>query len=136
MPLDLQDLSPKPDFETMESAQNRIPKLTVRGRTKASSVVPAAIPNTSSIPYVTAPFSEKDSKESLRSSDDNTLSPPTPSSGPTSVAPWDKEKRNKRELMHATAYSDSFTTSTNERHSSETAKQPFRHEVNIVNFYD
>src|SRR5271169_4460897 len=98
MPLDLQDLSPKPDFETMESSQNRIPKLTVCGRTKPSSVVPAAIPSTSSIPNVTAPFSEKDSKESLRSSDENTLSPPSPSGAPTTVASWDKEKGNKREL--------------------------------------
>lgn len=130
MPLDLQDLSPKPDFETIDSAQSRIPKLAVRGRTKASPGVTATTP---SILNFTVPFSEKDSKESLRSSGENTLSPPSPFGAPTTVAPWDKEEKNF-ESRPTTTHSDSFTTSTSTR--SETLKQPFRQEVRIINFQD
>ena len=133
MPLDLQDLSPKPDFEAMESAQSRIPKLPVRGGTKASPVVPAATP---SVPIVTAPFSEKHSKESLLSSGENTLSPPSPAAAATAVTPWEKENEKKLEPRPVTACSDNFATSTNECHSCEIAKQPFRHEVHTVNFHD
>lgn len=134
MPLDLQDLSPKPDFEAMESTQNRIPKLAVRGRTRTSHAVPTATPSTMSIPNITAPFGKKDSKDTLRSTDENTLLPLSPSVTPTTIAPWVMEEK-MFEAGPTTAYSDSFTTSTNEHHSSETTKQPFRQEVRIVNFH-
>jgi hypothetical protein len=128
MPTALQDLSPKPDFDAIDSAQNRVPKLAVRGRGKPSPVVATTIPTIAPATPTSArpPFHEKDSKESVRSSDEGTLATPT---SPTSVAPWDSEKERKYEPRPATSQSDSFTTGTNERHSSETAKQPFRQEV-------
>src|SRR5271170_2232792 len=136
MPMSLQELSPKPDFEAIDSAQTRVPKLAVRGRDNPSPVVSTTTPQTA--PHaptsVRPPFSEKDSKESIRSSDEGTLATPT---SPTSVAPWESEKEKpkyeprteKYERRPSTAQSNSFTTSTNERHSSDSAKQPFRQEV-------
>jgi len=128
MPLSLQGLSPEPDFEAIDSAQNRVPKLAVRGRGKPSPVVATTIPTIAppSPTSVRPAFKEKCSKESFRSSDEGTLATPT---SPTSVAPWDLEKERKYEPRPATSHSDNFTTSTNERHSSEATKQPFRQEV-------
>ena len=54
MPLDLQELSPKPDFDdTGDFAQKRIPKLAVRGRTDA--------PMAQSTPAVEVSLNEKES---------------------------------------------------------------------------
>ena len=127
MPASLQELSPKPDFEAIDRAQIRVPKLGARGRDKPSSTVGTTTPPiTPSAPTPTRSlFTEKDSKESLRSSDEGTLA--TPTNAP-SVAPWDWREK-KSEQRPATAQSNSFTTSTNERHSFETSKQPFRQEV-------
>jgi hypothetical protein len=120
MPLDLQELSPKPDFDdTGDFAQKRIPKLAVRGRTDVST------PIAQSTPAVEASLNEKES----RSSDENTLAPSSPVTAPNSIAPWEKE--SKLEPRPSTNHSESFTTSTNERHSSDVSKQPFRHEVSI-----
>jgi hypothetical protein len=132
MPLELQELAPKPDLDaTGESTQIRVPKLAVRGRSDGQS--PTVASTTPSSPTVTA-FTEKGSKESLRSSDDVTISPPSLTST-TDVAPWEKEQsvvnEHKMEPRPATTHSASFTTSTNERHSSDVSKQPFRHEVSI-----
>jgi len=128
MPVSLQELSPKPDFEAIDSAQNRVPKLAVRGRDQPSPVVATTVPTIAPPTPTSArpPFNEEDSKDSLRSSDEGTLATPT---NATSIAPWDTEKERKLEPRPATSQSDSFTTTTNERHSSEAAKQPFRQEV-------
>ena len=118
MPLDLQELSPKPNFDdAVEFTQKRIPKIAVRGRTDPSS--PSVSTNDSSSPIVAAAsLNEKDG----RSSDEKTLSP-------ASVTPWEKGPEHKLEPRPSTAHSESFTTSTNDRHSSDASKQPFRHEV-------
>lgn len=118
MPLDLQELSPKPNFDdASDSAQKRIPKLAVRGRTDPSSR--SGRTDDSSSPILeAASLDEKDS----RSSDEKTLSP-------ASVAPWEKGPEHKFEPRPSTTHSESFTTSTNDRHSSDASKQPFRHEV-------
>jgi hypothetical protein len=123
MPHELQALSPNPDFDAVETAQNRIPKLAIRGRNNNGSPIVAGTTPTTLSP--TTPFNQKESKETLRSNDENTLSPSTPIS---QVTPWEKEK--KYEPRPATTQSDSYnTTSTNQRYSCDTAKQPFRHEV-------
>lgn len=124
MPIDLQELSPKPDFdETGDFTQNRVPKLTVRGRTDA--VAPNTPSTNPSAPTVAESLNEKDS----RSSDENTLAPSS-SIGPSSVTPWDKGMvEHKLEARPSTAHSESFTSSTNGRHASDASKQPFRHEV-------
>jgi hypothetical protein len=136
MPVSLQELSPKPDFDATDTAQNRVPKLAVRGRDNpspvASTTTPQIAPPTPT--SVRPPCPEKDSKESIRSSDEGTLATPT---SPASVAPWESEKEKpkyeprteKYEPRPATVQSNSFTTTTNERHSSDTVKQPFRQEV-------
>ena len=127
MPPDLQELSPKPDFDAIDSAQNRVPKLAVRGRNDASPAVTTTTPATLAIAN---PINEKESKETIQSNDENTLSPPTPIG---SIAPWEKEREKKYEPRQATTQSDSFiTTSTSERQFSDAAKQPFRYEVFIV----
>ena len=112
MPDELQELSPKPDFEAIDTVQSRVPKLAVRGRAAATLVVGSSL----------TAFKGKDSKESLQSTDENTLSPPSPN-----VAPWEAGAR-KFEPRPPTAHSQSFTF-TNERHSSDAGKQPFRQEV-------
>jgi hypothetical protein len=123
MPRDLQALSPKPDFDAVETAQNRIPKLAVLGRNNNGSPMVAGTTPTTLSP--TNPFNQKESKETLRSNDENTLSPSTLIG---QVVPWEKE--NKYESRPATIQSDSYnTTSTNQRYSCDTTKQPFRHEV-------
>jgi hypothetical protein len=120
MPRELQKLSPKPDSDAVETAQNRIPKVAVRGRNNNGSPMVAGTTFSS-----TNPFNQKESKETLRSSDENTLSPSTPNG---QGAPWEKE--NKYELRPATTQSNSYnTTSTDQRYSCDTTKQPFRHEV-------
>jgi hypothetical protein len=123
MPRDLQELCPKPDFYAVETTQNRIPKLAVRGRNNNGSPMVAEMTLTTL--STTNPFTQKQSKETLRSSDENTLSPSTPT---VQGAPWEKEK--KYEPRPATTHSNSYnTTSTDRRHSDDTTKQPFRHEV-------
>jgi|SRR5271155_5660262 len=130
MPMSLQDLSPKPDFEAIDGAQNRIPKLAVRSRDNPSPIVAATTPQIAPPATPTSvrpPFNEKASKESIRSSDEGTLA--TPTSSP-SIAPWESEKEKpKYEPRPAAVQGNSFTTATNERHSSDAAKQPFRQEV-------
>lgn len=118
MPRDLQELAPNPNFDDVgECAQKRIPKIAIRGRTAPSS--PSVRTNDSSSPIIaTASLDEKDS----RSSDEKTLSP-------ASVTPWEKGPEHKLEPRPSTTHSESFTTSTNDRHSSDASKQPFRHEV-------
>jgi hypothetical protein len=115
MPLDLQDLSPKPDFENHAVTQRQIPNLVKRADSAPSS------PNTPS-------FNEKRS----RSSDEGTLAPPSPGDAPNNVAPWEKPTENEGKPLHATPaapQSGSFTYATNERNSTEVSKQPFRDEV-------
>ena len=122
MPVDLQELSPKPDFdETNEFTHKRVPKLAVRGRTDPQSLNGPS--NETFAPAVAASLTEKES----RSSDENTLAPSSPVTGTSSITPWEKE--HKLEPRPSTAHSESFATSTNERHSSDASKQPFRHEV-------
>lgn len=118
MPLDLQELSPNPNLDdAVEFTQKRIPRIAVRGRTDPSS--PSGRTNEYSSPIVgVASLDETDS----RSSDEKTLSP-------ASVTPWEKGPDLKLEPRPTTAHSESFTTSTNERHSSDASQQPFRHEV-------
>jgi hypothetical protein len=129
MPVSLQELSPKPDFDAIDTAQNRVPKLAVRGRDNpspvASTTTPQIAPPTPT--SVRPPFPEKASKESIRSSDEGTLATPT---SPASVAPWESEnEKPKYEPRPATVQSNSFTTTTDERHPTDNAKQPFRQEV-------
>jgi hypothetical protein len=125
MPLELQDLSPKPDFDALDAAQKRIPKLGVRGRCDGSPVATPAAPFT---PIVPAPFTEKESKETLVSSNEGTLSPPSPTS-PTGVAPWEKAK-----LPDMTP-DTSNTPTPDGRLSCEIAAQPFRPEVRLSTFF-
>ena len=142
MPLDLQSLSPKPDFEALESAPTRIPKLAVRGRPEVDSPTVASV--TPSSPTSKDWLNEKDKslfdeKESVNSSDDSTLPPPSSDSQSGAIAPWETatKKEHKYEPRGPTTIPSrspadpdgSFTTDTNNRHSSETARQPFRHEV-------
>jgi len=121
MPIELQELSPKPDFEAIDSAAARIPKLAVRGRTD---------PLSQSISSITAPISpsfyDRERKGSLHSNDERTLLQPSPTVQ-SSIAPWETEK--KMDTLPATPQSDSFPPSANERQVSETVNQPFRHEV-------
>ena len=129
MPVSLQELSPKPDFDAIDTAQNRVPKLAVRGRDNTSPIASTTTPQIAPLTptSVRPPFPEKASKESIRSSDEGTLATPT---SPASLAPWESENEEpKYEARPATVQSNSFTTTTNERHSSDTAKQPFRQEV-------
>src|SRR5436190_2777607 len=102
MPLDLQELSPKLDLDAMGTGQTRIPKLAVRDR---KNTTPAALD-------VSLLINVKESKETLRSSDEKTLSLPSPTS---QTAPWSKVRENKYEPRPATTQSDGLTTSTNER---------------------
>jgi hypothetical protein len=127
MPLDLQELSPKPEFDTIgESNVTRIPKLAVRGRSDASPTMNTTIPSTPTTSSV-------NEKESLRSSDDGTLGPPSPNNTST-IAPWEHslERKTSREPRSPTTLPEKLTTTTNDRHSSEAAKQPFRHEVYLL----
>jgi len=121
MPLDVQKLSPKPDFEAID-APKRIPKLAVRGRPNASPTIPIT---------VTPPDeSAEGSRESLRSSDEKTITPPTPRTANTVVTPWE-EKEKKMEARTPSDRSDSLTTATNDRSSIDTTGQPFRREVHL-----
>ena len=123
MPLELQELSPKLDVDAIET-QTRIPKLAVRDRKRTSGVTnttPAALD-------VSPLISAKESKETLQSSDEKTISVPSPTA---QIAPWSKVREYKYEPRHATTQSDGFTASTNELSSCDTGKQPFRHEVCI-----
>jgi hypothetical protein len=136
MPQDLQELSPRPDLDSIDSAPTRIPKLGVRGRTEKDS--PAVISVTPSISTINQPLSEK--AESMRSSEEGTL-PPSPDEKAGAVAPWDhgeKKRENKYEPRSpttasfrrpSTAHDESFTTATNGRYSTDAVKQPFRAEV-------
>ena len=132
MPLELQELSPKPDFDAIaEASQPRVPKLAARR--KSDGQFAAMAPPTPLSPTGTA-FGEKGSKESLRSTDDATIYPPSPMT--PAIAPWENEfpsavKGNKLETRIATTRSDSLTSATIESHSSDAAKQPFRDEVPI-----
>jgi hypothetical protein len=125
MPLDLQELSPKPEFDTIgESNGTRIPKLAVRRRSDGAS--PAVNTTAPSTPTV----SSVNEKDSLRSSDDGTFGPPSPNNTFT-IAPWEQslERKTSREPRSPTTQPEKLATTTNDRHSSEAAKQPFRHEV-------
>jgi hypothetical protein len=115
MPLDLQGLSPKPDFENQAVTQRPIPNLVKRAD---------GAPRSPNSPF----FNEKGS----RSSDEGTLAPSSPRDPPCNVAPWEMGTENtgkKLQVRPATAQSDSSTYATNERNSAEVSKQPFRHEV-------
>ena len=125
MPLDLQELSPKPEFDTIgDSNVTRIPKLAVRGQSDAG--MNTTIPSTPTVSSV-------NEKDSLRSSDDGTLGPPSPNNTST-IAPWEQslERKTSREPRSPTTHPEKLTTTTNDRHSSEAAKQPFRHEVYLL----
>lgn len=120
MPLDLQELSPKPKFEALD-----VPRLT--SRPAASPFIATAVPIT-----ITPPAgSDTGSKDSLRSNDEKTITPSTPTTPHTVIAPWD-DKKSGMEARSATAKSEkSLVSDTNDRTSPDTAKQPFRHEVHI-----
>jgi hypothetical protein len=123
MPLDLQELSPKPKLEALDAP--RIPRLTAR--TNASPVIASAVPIT-----ITPPAgSDAGSKESLRWSDEKTIIPPTPTTPHTVIAPWDDTKSGLEARTASAKSEKSLTSDTNDRTSSDTAKQPFRHEVNL-----
>jgi len=136
LPPDLQALSPKPDFQATNAAENapRIPKLAVRGKSDTDS--PMSISVTPS-PTISQSMNEK--AGSIGSSEDVTL-PPSPNENPGAIAPWEEEKRRAHKYEARSPVADpmrrpsavpdeSFTTATNDRHSSEMARQPFRHEV-------
>ena len=123
MPLDLQELSPKPSFEDID-ASKRVPKLAVRGRHNASPVVVTTVPIT-----ITPPEEcQEGSKESLRSSDEKIITPPIPGIPNTDVTSWE-EKVKKMEARSPFGRSASLTTGTSGRLSIDTARQPFRNEV-------
>lgn len=123
MPIELQELSPRPDFDSVDVKKQRIPKLAVRGR-------PADQPSVAAMTTPTTPVfrGEKESKESLRSCDERTLSPLSPNAQ-SMIAPLEKDEFETRS---STTRSDGLSTTTKERLSSETANQPFRHEVCLI----
>jgi len=123
MPLDLQELSPKPNFEAID-APKRVPKLAVRGRPNA---YPVAL---TTVPIIITPPEEchEGSKESLRSSDEKTITAPVPGIPNIDVTSWE-EKVKKMEARSPIGRSDSLSTDTNDRSSIDAARQPFRNEV-------
>jgi Regulator of G protein signaling domain len=127
MPQDLQALSPKPDWDVIGDAPTRIPKLAIKSRPSEKSepsptIVPIAPPSPSSVTP-----SEKDSRETLRTSHDVASFPPSPAPPPATIAPW---QVGKMEARPATTNSDSFSSTTIEKPvGPEAAKQPFRTEV-------
>jgi hypothetical protein len=130
MPLDLQELSPKPNFEAMD-APKRIPKLAVRCKSGGSPDVVPVVPIT-----ITPPAdSVNESSSSLRSSDEKTITPPTPTTPNAVATPWE-DKERKLEVRSAASVSDSTSEKTTDRASSESTRQPFRHEVYLPFCYD
>jgi hypothetical protein len=119
MPLDLQMLSPTPDFEKSDHSTARQVRNFVRCDTAS-----AALPVTPSVKPPT--FNDKD--ESVRSSNEGTLAPSSPNGDDASlIAPWDKG--NKAHGRPPTAESDDFTSAIHERNPNEVERQPFRNEV-------
>jgi hypothetical protein len=139
MPLELQKLSPKPDFDVIaDPIQIRVPKLAVRdwADKRSPTIASTTPPSPTQASYA---GKENESKETLFYDDETPIVPHTPTSpaNSTCVAPWETEapgtpgfaKERKFEPRPPTAHSSSFTVATNERHSSELLKQPFRGEV-------
>ena len=121
-------MSPKPDYERAPNLPNGIPKLYIRDRTKHSPAVASNIPGSPTTTLLASPVEPKRDEESLRSYDEITITPPSPTASANSITvlPWEKNDF-KTKSVHDLG--EDYVACTNERRSSKSSKQPFRQEV-------